>query len=745
MKSMKRRGYRRYYPILAAVGCVLAFETPAAELETVVVTARKREEDTQNVATSIRVLSGEEAVTLGVQRPADLAALTPGLNAKYTVGSESPVFTMRGIGLNDFSSINNPSVGVYFDDIFVPFIPMMGGQIYDIERIEVLKGPQGTLYGRNTTGGAIKFISRKPTSTTQANLRADYSSWRTLEVEAGIGGALTDTLNARVAAFTRQRGSGYMYNRYSGKHVGEQDRLAGRVILDWRPSDTFDAELNLHAGRDRSDAILREHIGFRDPVTGVITCPAVLAGKRGGCTDLSGYADNDNNPYASDVNNLYGDKVRSRTYGAALSLNWDLSRATLTSVSGYDRYARDLVDDTDASPNITFETDVHEKIYVFSQEIRLVSDDSWKAKWVAGLFYSRDNTDTSNEQAVDELYRTRVKVLNDQTTEAYALFANGELPLAERWSLTAGIRLSHEKKRRWTQSLDLASLGNISMLSPTGGYYVFVTDDTTIEDDDVSGNLGLNYRPSDDVMLYATASRGFKSGGFKGNISFNPLQVGAYDPEALFAYEAGIKSTLLDGSLRFNAAAYYYDWKDFQAYSLVQLEIPVVMLTNAGDAEVKGIEADITWRPIDRLQVSAAANWMEGKIVKFDTLPGGQDNRGKKLANAPEVTFSGVVKYEFPSLGRGWSPYVQSQVSYQSRVFFEIQNNPINSQGEYWLASLRLGATSEDGKWDIALWSRNLFNEAYISESRFVDLRVFPSQNTYGEPRSVGIGFTYQY
>ncbi|MEP7242717.1 MAG: TonB-dependent receptor [Gammaproteobacteria bacterium] len=742
---MRNRARSRRNRILTvAVACALALPAFGAELEEVTVTARKREENTQNVSTSIRAFSGEDVVALGISRPADLAMLTPGLNAKYSVGFESPIFTMRGVGLNDYSSINNPSVGVYFDDVFVPFIPMMGGQLYDVERIEVLKGPQGSLYGRNTTGGAIKFISRKPTAKTDMDLRAEYSSWNTFELEAAAGGALTDTLNGRAAVFTRQRGSGYQTNRFTGQRNGEQDRLGGRVLLDWVPSENFNALLNVHYGRDSSDAALREHIGFKDPVTGVITCPAVRAGNRGGCTDLQGYADTDNDPYTSDQDNLFGNKVTSTTYGTNLTMNWTVPRATLTSVSGFDRYRRHLVDDTDASPLVQFETIVAEHIKVFSQELRLVSDDSWRSKWVAGLFYSSDNVEASNTQAVDLLYKTRVRVLNDQTTRSVAAFGNMEYPLADKWAVTAGIRGTHEEKQRWTQSEDLATLGNISVLNPTHGPFVFVTNDATIKHDDVSGNLGLTFKPTDHVMTYANAARGFKSGGFKGNISFNPLQVGPYDPETLYAYELGLKSTLFDGSVRFNAAAFYYDWRDFQAYSLVQLAIPVVVLTNAGDAEVKGFETELSWRPTETLELGTATNLMEAKIVSFNVLPGGQDNNGKRLPNSPKFTVAAFGKYQFPRIAEHWVPYLQATVSYQSKVFYEIQNNPINSQDGYAITNLRAGLASGDS-WDLALWVRNLGDKAYVSESKFVDLRTFPSANNYGEPRSYGASVNYRF
>jgi iron complex outermembrane receptor protein len=373
-----------------------------------------------------------------------------------------------------------------------------------------------------------------------------------------------------------------------------------------------------------------------------------------------------------------------------------------------------------------------------------VSDDSWAFDWLVGFFYSDDQIRSVNTQAVDELYGSVVRVSNDQTTTSYALFANVEWPLAERWSLTGGIRLTTEEKRRYTVSEDLNPYGT-SVLNPTDGPFVYVIDDTTIDDDDVSGHVGLTYHPTDEAMVYASVSRGFKSGGFKGNISFNAFQVGPYDPEELLAYEIGFKSMLLGNSLMFNAAAYYYDWRDFQAYSLVQLEIPVVVLTNAGDAEVKGVEAELVWRPTENLELGAGMNWMNGEIVEFNALEGGQDNTGKQLSNSPDRTFSAIGRYNFLGISESLDAYIQATATYQSEVFFEIQNNPVNSESEYWLANLQVGFTTEDEKWDVSLWARNLFDKAYIAEARYVDLRVFPNANTYGEPRSVGISVNYRY
>lgn len=722
----------------------IAANDQGAGLGDIVVTARKREESQQNVAASIRAFTGQDAQQLGVAKPADLGMVTPGLNAKYASGFENPVFTMRGVGLNDVSAINNPTVGIYVDDVFIPYVPMMSGQIFDVQRIEVLKGPQGSLYGRNTTGGAIKFVSRKPTDRPSANLRADYSSWDTFEFEGGYGGPITDTIKGRVAVLSRQRQSGYLYNRYLGQTVGRQDHLAGRITLDWTPSDKFTAELSIHASRAKDDAALREHIGFIDPVTGVSTCPAVLAGDRGGCVDKAGYADNDGNPFVGDQDNLYGNTITSRAYGGVLSLNYQLPFATLTAISGYDWFNRHLVDDNDASPFIEFELNYFDRIKVFSQEVRLVSNDQSPVKWVAGAFYSWDNTAGSATQAVDVLYKTRVKVTNDQTTKSYAGFLNADVPLTSMLSINGGLRLTREEKTRYTRSEDLASLGNISLISPTHGPYVFTNQTQSIAKTDLSGNIGVTFKPSSDVMLYANAARGFKSGGFKGAISFNPLQLVPYYPETLWAYEAGFKSTLFNGTMHFNAAGYYYNWKNFQAYSLVQLAVPVVVLNNAGDAHIKGVEAELVWRPVSSLRLSAAANYLHGRIVTFNALPGGQNNKGKKLANAPDFTFSGVIRYTAPKIGSSIEPYIQLNANYQSKVFFEIQNNPINSQKAYWLANLRLGATISD-HWDLAAYAKNIFDRTYIAESRFIDLKTFPSSNVYGEPRSFGVSLSYNF
>lgn len=729
-----------------------ADEEQGTRLEEVVVTATKRAENTQNVAGAISVMSGEQVVEKGISRPTDLTQHVPGLNVKTSTGSENPVFTMRGIGLNDVSSINNPTVGIYLDDIFVPFVPMMTGQLFDVERIEVLKGPQGSLYGRNTTGGAVKFISRKPTADTSANARGEYSSWNTLDLEGAVGGRLTDTVNGRIALITRQRQGGYQRNAFNNTTVGGQNKYAGRILLDWTASEQFNAELNLHGSYSKMEPLLREHIGFRDPSTGVITCPAVLAGDRGGCTDTTGYADNDGKPFTSSMNQLYGNDTEAKAWGAVLTLNYELPFATLTAISGYDWFKRHLVDDLDASPNTTFELNSNDKIQVFQQEVRLVSNNSDRLKWVAGAFYSWDNVKGTNEQAVDRLFNTRVLVTNDQTTKSIAVFGNVNYALTDQFSVIGGLRYTDEKKTRFTISEDLASLGNVSVLSPTRGPFVFARQTNKIKNDNISGNVGMQFRPNDDVMLYATAAKGFKSGGFKGAISFNPNQLGPYEPETLYSYEVGFKSTLLDGAMRLNMAAYHLDWKDFQAYSLVQLfnpaantNVTVVVLTNAGDAKVQGVEADWTWQVTEGLRLNAAANYMHGKIETFNAQQGGVNNKGRRLSNAPNFQFNTSFDYRFQVAEGGWTPYVSGEANYQSKVFFEIMNNPINSEGAYWLVNARVGARSPDGRWNVSLFARNLFDETYIAESRHIDLRVFPSSNIYGEPRSVGISAIYTY
>ncbi len=726
-----------------AIASVFGAAPAAAQVDEIVVTAQRRAENLQEVPISITAYRGDDLRELKIDSPTEIGALTPGFFAGGSRGDTNPLFAIRGIGLNDLFTNNNPTVGVYVDEIVQPFTPLLGFQMFDLERVEVLKGPQGTLYGRNTTGGAVNFVTRKPTGELSGYASASYSRFDRMEVEGAVGGPLTDTIAVRIAGKTTQQGGGWQENTLTGEKIGNVNRSSVRGQILWQPSDSFDALLKGGYYTDNSDLQLRQHMGYADGAFSFAPCQGFLDGVRdeGNCVDFLGYFDPGSDPRKVENSAVYGHRTDANAHDLGLTMNLDLGGVKVTTVSGYTRFKRTAGDDSDGGGLIELDTLFTDDIKAFSQELRFTSSNSSALSWVLGGFMSYDDLNGGALQALDDhIFRTRVDTVYRQRSTSYAGFGQADLALTDRLSLTAGLRYTTERKSIDYDSTDLDPFGTSSLPLPVAGI------NNEFSQDNLSGKVGVNFQIADNAMLYASASKGFKSGGYKAAIAFNPDELLPFKGENLYAYEAGLKSTLLDGDLNLNFAGYYYDWKDFQAYvTEVRSGINVIVLSNAGDARVYGAEASINYQPSDRFNLQLSANLMDSKIKNFNAAPGAPDFTGNQLSYAPDFSFSGIMRYYLPVESAGFKMYVQSDASYRSRVYFSLAERLQNSQDGYWLAGARIAATTLDEKWELALWAKNLTDKYFVTQSYDNYGGIFPSSNFLGDPRTYGVSMSYQF
>ena len=710
----------------------------------IVVTAQRREESLQDVPISINAFSANQLQELRIDRPAEIAALAPGTFVSGSRGDQNPIFSIRGLSLNDTFSNNNPTVGIYFDEVIQPFTPMLGFQMFDLARVEVLKGPQGTLYGRNTTGGAINFISRRPSDVLEGYATASYSRFNRFELEAAVGGPIADTLSFRLSAKATEQTGGWQTNALTGEEIGDVSRASARAQLLWTPTPALDVLLKGTISKDNSDQQLREHVGYYAGAFGAGGfCAPALAGRRdeGPCVDFLGYFDPTEDRRTVENSAIYGYRSNADAWDLTLIGNYDLGGATLTSVTGYNSFDRVAGDDSDGAALIELDSRFTDKIRSFTQEVRLTSDNNSPLSWVGGLFYSWDEIDGATLQALDDhIFRTRVDTRFIQTTESYAAFGQATYSLTEALRLTAGLRYTHETKGFVYDSVDLDPFGTTSLPTPVAG----IVDE--LSEDNLSGKIGIDYDVTRNILLYASASRGFKSGGYKAAIAFNPEELVPFGGETVDAFEAGAKTTLGGGRLVLNFAGFYYDWHDFQALvTEIRSGINVIVLSNAGDARVYGGEFDAQYRATDRLQLRASASLMDSKITNFNNAPGSPDFTGNTLANSPDFSFSGSVRWELPIQGNGWGSYVLGDASYRSRIYYSLANRLQNSQDGYWLANARVAVAADDGAWEAALFARNIFNKLYVSQSYDNWGGIFPSQNFLGDPVTYGASITIRY
>ncbi|QIB65903.1 TonB-dependent receptor [Kineobactrum salinum] len=598
------------------------------------------------------------------------------------------------------------------------------------------------MYGRNNTGGAVNFISRKPSEEVEGYASFGYGKYSTFEFEGALGGPLTETLTGRLSFTTKHRTDGYQYNRFLNEDHGELDRSAARLQLFWTPSENFDLLFNWHGGTEDSDHHLYEHGPYVGRITGAVPCASKVAGNHDpiNCVDSYGYSDPDGDPSTADHDCSGGCYKERDTWGSSVTINWSLPRVTLTSITGYGRYKTDVNDDHDATPNVGSDITVIEKAHAWSQETRLTSDESWPVDWIAGIYYSDDEfdgiqiADTRDLVPLHELLYTEFV----QETESYAAFGRIEVPLNEQWSAFGGVRYTDETKGFVGGSSVTNPYGNsiYASLFPPGADILQLTfADSEFSEKEWTGEIGTNWKPHDNWMLYAKWSRGFKSGGFNGVFTQSNTALEPFGKEVLDAVETGFKSQILDGKMQFNSAFFYYDYQDFQAFRFELVGgVPVSILSNAGDMEMFGIESEVLWAPADGLVIAGGLSWVDAEVAK--DAPG-SSLKGNTPANTPEWSINGSVAYEFPINPFRLNGFAHVDFSWQDDTNFTITNTPLFSQESFWLMSARLGVRSPDQKYELAFWVENLMDEQYLvdyldAQNGTADLRTYALPRTYG-------------
>jgi iron complex outermembrane receptor protein len=690
----------------------------------IVVTAQRRSENLQSVPISITALSGDTVQKLGLKTSADIAAQVPNLTIKQSFANSVPQIFLRGVGVNDPNANANGAVGIYVDDVNLVSPSALTFSLFDTDRVEVLRGPQGTLYGRNTTGGAINFISRKPADNAEGYATVHYGSFNEKQLEAAFTTPLADGVSLRIAGVGEDN-RGFHYNRVTGHRLGDVDKFALRALLKIEPTSSLTIMLNLHGGLVNNSSTPFEMTGTRDPVTGGACDYRVSK-----CVNLFGYRDGDNDPYSHDIDNEGHTNLSN--IGGSMHIDADFGAAALTSITAYEKTVRRHREDADGSPQNMLNTSFYDDNRQFSQEVRLSSQGKTQFRWMGGLFYSHEETTLHNTYDFFRGYRDLVASFGyaggfdpdgvnptgytpfladqalKQTSNSYAAFANAGFDLTHKLELTLGGRYTNENRSIKTSvAFDEATftIPLVDNFRDKVGFNSF------------SGKVGLNYKATDDVLLYASVSKGFKSGGYNGALVFSTPELQPFRPETLIAYETGFKSSFLDRRVTLNAAAFYYDYKDIQLYTFESANgIPIQVLTNAGRAEIYGVEGELSTHPIDRLTINLGGGLLHTKIKDFIS-DGGADFSGNRLVMAPRATANALIRYDIPLRQGKMKVGLQTDAHYQSKVFFSTSNNPLLSQGGYGLWNARFALADIDDRWEIAAQVRNITQHVYRSEA----------------------------
>jgi iron complex outermembrane receptor protein len=732
----------------------VAQEQEAETGDEIIVTAQKRAQNVQDVPIAVSVLNAEALLDSHVTDVMDLNALAPSLQIKTDDNAANPKIFIRGIGLNDFNPNTASAVALYTDGVYIGSPLAQMSQFFDLERIEVLRGPQGTLYGRNTTGGAINVISRRPTQSWEGDANFAAGSFGSMSFEGGVGGPIVDNLLALRVAAIYTVDDGYTTNRLTGHDGNNADRGSVRASLLWTPSDNFEALFQARYARSQGGSILAYNRSLL-PATPEATGPDGFCAPgfytSGQCTDLGGYANTSSDLYAGDYHLEGRDNVE--TYGGSAIVTWDLGAMSLVSVTGYDHADRDDVEDTDAGPTDILTARYRARQWAASEELRLQSNGDGPATWVLGLYYAHDDLWTNSYYDVFRVANTGdpldAAVLAafgigvfawpfSQETDSYAAFGQLDYKLTSRLTGTIGLRYSGDDK-----GFDYQSLYSVQPdTAPDLPAFIDLHDSDTFSS--LSGRLGLQYALGDDVNLYVSYNRGYKSGGFFGGQTVDPATLAPYDDEIVNAYEIGAKTELFDHALRANFAAFYYDYQDLQVYTLVVSPDPpfltIQQFTNASNAAVYGAEAELFASPTDGLDLSLSAAYLEATYEDFTSE--GADYSGNTLPNAPEFSLTASAQYELPAFGG--TARAQGDVSYRSKIFYDTRNVERLSDPERTFVNARLGWTTPAEHLEFGIFGRNVFDETNISDIIPIEGLGF-DLFSMGPPRSVGVFARFNY
>ncbi len=746
--------------VAASSALSLSSLSQAQMLEEVVVTAQKKEASVNDVPIAMTAVSSSDIQNLRLTDAMDIQNYTTNIDIKGTLGGTNPAITIRGVGLNDFNANNNPAVGVYFDDVFLVSSGQLNFSTFDLNRIEVLKGPQGTLYGRNSTGGAINYFSTRPDFDPSGYVQATAGNYELWEVEGAYGNAINDKWAFRVAGKFSDQGENYVEN-VLGDDFDGSDLQTGRLALRYQ-GDKLDFNTSLTLGKQSIGFTPFKNRGFLDPVT-TLPCAGAETGNPPqdfSCTSLLlGVGGIFFNP---DVETFPNQDFEEATYANNIptpstdtdSILWvgrfdyDINdTTTFTSITSYSESERDYADSVYGSLQgyRYFDAARQEEIEQISQEFRFFVQTD-RLEWTTGLFLSRDDVNSDSTVFAWDSLATEYQVDYEQETTAAALFTQLEYSFNDVWSLEAGVRYSWEERDYTGGTTDLNPFDqSVILYLPeedggfglpfefTGPLPLTAGNNIKFDDDNWSGRLGINARPNDDWLVYANVSTGYKSGIVFSDITFVPEEQGPLEPEELVAYELGFKGTMSDGLLQWNASAFYYDYQD------IQTQVPTALgltFTNAEEAEITGLETDIAWAPVDGLTIRAGIGWLDSEFKD----PGLD---GNSLPNAPELQYNAIVRYA-TSFDNGLGFVIQGDMKYSDEMYKEATNNPLAQTEDYTLYNARVALTGNDGAWEVALWGKNLSNESYL-ESTFVVDFFGVTGDLYNTPRTYGATVSYNF
>lgn len=691
-------------------------------VETVIVTAQKIEQDLQKVPVAVTAFTADQLRINRIDSVLDVAQRTPGFVASE-VNPAEPNYVIRGIGTEGINSNagGDASVVMFIDGVYVGRGGGSNLELFDLQRVEVLRGPQGTLFGKNVVGGLIHLITRKPDPDPSFELSGTLGDYEQRQFRGRFNYPLSDTIFASGAVSIRRR-DGYTLNATTGNEVDDEDTYGVRGSLRFVPSESVDIVVTADWTEQDQAGLPRDNV-----------CNAAFQGGVH-CVGIS--------PDPRVVNAITDGFLKREVGGILGEITWSTSIGTVTSLTAYRQADFDFMDPFFSNPvnppaQIESINENVEESNQISQELRLAFDAfGERLSAVLGAYFLDE--DVERDERLDQRFPVPAvtgfgSFPQEVTATSYAVFGQATYAVTESLDLTLGGRMTWESKDAHLQGIRVAGPGFPPPL--VAEYNVFASKDW----DAFTPRIALDWQATDKALLYASAARGFKSGGFQGTAGTGASAAIPYNPEFAWSYEIGAKTLWLNNRVLLNVAAFRTDHSELQVSQLVPL--CCVVIGNAAEAEIEGVELEWNLRPVAGLDINGSYAYLDAKFVDFAT-GATADFSGNTLPRSPEHKVNLGVQYSWPLGGLG-TAMVRADGTYQSEIFFEASNTPLELQDAYEIYDARAAFRSADGSWELALWGKNLTDE--LAKTHITAFAPFQQNlRIYQPPRTYGVTLTFR-
>lgn len=758
---MKRYLQKTPLAVMISTLSLLSSGLQASVLEEVVVTAQKREQQLQDVGVSVSAFTGDQMKALGVTNTVEITQQVPGLQVN-TWSPTITTFNLRGVSQNNFTDNLEAPVAVYSDEVYIGSMNAISGQLFDVERVEVLRGPQGTLFGRNATGGLIHYVSRDA-SDSEANGYVDvsYSDYNTLSIEGAVGGSFSENVRGRFSA-RMEEGDGYVEATTPGvRDLGGRDGYALRGTLQVDFSENLTGDFTIKYSKD-DDVPTGGYVVYSqggasvDPVTG-----------------LGIYDGTKIRPFEHDSEYQGSFDREATSYTGKLTWSFD-NDLELVSITNYTELEKYYTEDGDGFPVLAVNFTTIADYEQFSQEFRL-SGETDNGRWQAGVYYldmeHKDQSITAGipgtigacfggliaapnfpgatcldyapggvgapaDIAIPDGSASAQDVKMNSTN--WSLFGQYEYDLNEELTLILGYRWSQDDKdiefvntyfNDTTVTTPVETFSAAQSLAAAG-----LADNDTIDYGDYAARIQLDWNLSDSTLLFASYNRGIKGGNWSVNADVTPENF-RHDAETLHSYEIGVK-TSFNTFARLNATAFYYDYEDYQAFSLTGLAPQV----SNSDATVKGGEVELFLTPDEHWDFLFGASFIDSEVDEVFDANGGIV-KGNEMPNAPGYSLNMLARYNWDALGGNWAIQMDGMVN--DAQYLEVTNSDVSQEDSFSVWNANLSYTTEDESWKVTAWVKNLTDEEYRIYN--LDLGSLGATSFYAPPRWYGVNVSYNF